>query len=146
MRSTQRNLIERAVELGASAVLGAAVAASVWIATASLAAVPAGVAAFAAGWSLLRRFAVEASAPGFAAAPFAFDAEETLLLDDVLVAPQPDSRVVRLFAGDRVAPGELARRIDRFLENGQAPAPAPPEEAAQALYEALAEIRRSLRR
>jgi hypothetical protein len=68
---------------------------------------------------------------------------EPLVLDDILKELGPDSRVVRLF--DRKAmptPGQLKSRIDDHLES------APPEiqsDAAQALSEALAELRRSLR-
>jgi hypothetical protein len=69
---------------------------------------------------------------------------DELLLDDVLARLGPDSRVVRLF--DRAAmptPGELRARIDRHLDGGRESAPAP--DASQALHEALAELRRSLR-
>ena len=68
-----------------------------------------------------------------------------LLLDDVLAELGPDSRVVRLF--DRTAmptPGELRARIDRHLDSGRSPA-APIGDASQALHEALAELRRSIR-
>jgi len=69
---------------------------------------------------------------------------DELLLDDVLAQVVPDSRVVRLF--DRAAmptPGELRARIDRHLDGSRGPAAAP--DASQALHEALAELRRSLR-
>lgn len=69
----------------------------------------------------------------------------TLELDDILAELGPDSRVVRLF--DRKAmptPGQLRTRIDDHLQNGT---PAPIQsDAAQALSDALAELRRSLRR
>ena len=61
----------------------------------------------------------------FAVSAFNPDPDE-LLLDDVLANAGPDSRVVRLF--DPVA----------------APRAAPPD-ASQALYDALAKLRRSLR-
>jgi hypothetical protein len=67
-----------------------------------------------------------------------------LLLDDVLAELGPDSRVVRLF--DRTAmptPGELRPRIDRHLDSGRSSAPI--GDASQALHEALAELRRSIR-
>jgi hypothetical protein len=71
-------------------------------------------------------------------------AEEPLLLDDILAELGPDSRVVRLF--DRAAmptPGELKARIDRHLEfDGGS---AQPANASEALHDALAELRRSLR-
>lgn len=71
-------------------------------------------------------------------------AEEPLVLDDILAEIGPDSRVVRLF--DRKAmptPGHLSSRIDDHLGQRQSPPPAP--DASQALFDALAELRRSLR-
>lgn len=69
--------------------------------------------------------------------------EEPLVLDDVLAAVGTDSRVVRLF--DRKAmptPGELSSSINRHLGR---PSTAAPPDASQALSEALAQLRRSLR-
>jgi hypothetical protein len=67
-----------------------------------------------------------------------------LLLDDVLAELASDSRVVRLFdAAAMPTPGELRARIDRHLDTGRVSA-APPD-ASQALHEALAELRRSIR-
>jgi hypothetical protein len=70
--------------------------------------------------------------------------EEPLDLHDILAELGSESRVVRLF--DRAAmptPGELKDRIDgRFDEMPDAVRSA---DAAQALHEALAELRRSLR-
>jgi hypothetical protein len=75
--------------------------------------------------------------------------EGELLLDDPLVA-DPDSRVVHLFASPPLpTPGELKQRIDRHLAESGKPgsgnvlALAP--DASDALYAALAELRRSLR-
>jgi len=71
--------------------------------------------------------------------------EEPLLLDDVLAEMGPDSRVVRLF--DRKAmptPGQLRSRIDRHLDDHRAPE-ADAQDASQALLDALAELRQSLR-
>jgi hypothetical protein len=68
-------------------------------------------------------------------------ADEMLILDDILAELGPDSRVVRLF--DRKAmptPGQLKSRIDHHI--GQGPAQS---DASQALSDALAELRRSLR-
>jgi len=68
---------------------------------------------------------------------------EPLELDDVLAELGPDARVVRLF--DRKAmptPGQLQSRIDDHLGHRNA---ATPQDASQALSEALAELRRSLR-
>ena len=71
-------------------------------------------------------------------------AEEPLVLDDVLAALEPDSRVVRLFDPAAMpTPGQLNQRIEHHSERG-AP-PAPPQDASQALHDALAELRRSLR-
>lgn len=69
--------------------------------------------------------------------------DEPLLLDDVLAEVAPDSRVVRLFDAARMpTPGELNARIERHLDgNG----PAAPSDASQALYDALSELRQSLR-
>jgi hypothetical protein len=69
---------------------------------------------------------------------------DELVLDDILAELGPDSRVVRLF--DPVAmptPGQLSARIEQHLR-GTAP-PAAPADASQALYEALSDLRRSLR-
>ena len=69
--------------------------------------------------------------------------EQPLLLDDILAEMGPDSRVVRLF--DRASmptPGQLRSRIDDHL--GQTGSPAA-SDASQALSDALAELRRSLR-
>lgn len=70
--------------------------------------------------------------------------EPPLMLDDILAELEPGSRVVRLF--DRKAmptPGQLKSRIDRHLgqETGMGKVP----DASEALSEALAELRRSLR-
>lgn len=70
-------------------------------------------------------------------------ASEALDLDDVLEAIGPDDRVVRLF--DRKAmptPGQLQSRIDDHL--GQRTSGSV-QDASQALSDALAELRRSLR-
>jgi hypothetical protein len=71
---------------------------------------------------------------------------EPLELDDILAELGPDSRVVRLF--DRKAmptPGQLKTRIDSHLDQARSVQP-PQSDAAQALSDALAELRRSLRR
>lgn len=68
-----------------------------------------------------------------------------LLLDDPLPAPAPDSRVVQLFADDRMpTAGQLQQRIDRHLSVGERPT-VKHHDASDALGEALAELRRSLR-
>jgi hypothetical protein len=71
-------------------------------------------------------------------------AGEPLVLDDILAELGPEARVVRLF--DRKAmptPGQLKSRIDSHL--GQVPPSAGASDASQALSDALAELRRSLR-
>lgn len=77
---------------------------------------------------------------------------DELLLDDPLEAPDPDSRVVRLFDRQDPTPGELVSRISDFLgDQGRAPAPIPhaaeqqPADASDALHAALANIRANLR-
>jgi len=70
------------------------------------------------------------------------DPGAALELDDVLSAIENDSRVVRLFDPAAMpTPSELKTRIDRHLDD----APAQSADASQALHEALAELRRSLR-
>jgi hypothetical protein len=70
--------------------------------------------------------------------------DEPLVLDDILAEIGPDARVVRLF--DRRAmptPGQLRSRIDSHL--GQGSSDATKSDASQALSDALAELKRSLR-
>jgi hypothetical protein len=69
---------------------------------------------------------------------------DPLVLDDILAELGPDARVVRLF--DRKAmptPGQLKSQIDTHLS--QASPSAGASDASQALSDALAELRRSLR-
>ena len=69
--------------------------------------------------------------------------EGELLLDDALAHFGPGSRVVRLFEPSAMpTAGELKVRIDRHLTEFTQPAP---PDASQELYDALAELRRSLR-
>lgn len=69
---------------------------------------------------------------------------DALLLDDVLGELTPDSRVVRLFdAAAMPTPGQLNERIRQHLETGCPPGA--PHDASEALHEALAELRRTLR-
>jgi hypothetical protein len=71
------------------------------------------------------------------------ESDEPLVLDDILAQIDPDSRVVRLFDPSAVpTPGQLQARIDRHLDNGASPTA--PADASQALFEALAQLRRSL--
>jgi hypothetical protein len=67
-----------------------------------------------------------------------------LVLDDILAQLGPKARVVRLF--DPLAmptPGQLNARIEQHLHRESSP-PAPGD-ASDALYQALTELRRSLR-
>jgi hypothetical protein len=65
-----------------------------------------------------------------------------LLLEDALPAPEPDSRVVRLFDPARMpTAGELQARIERHLRSPARPLP----DATQELHDALAALRQSLR-
>jgi hypothetical protein len=71
-------------------------------------------------------------------------AAEPLILDDVLADVSSDSRVVRLFDPAAMpTPGQLKARIDRHLDGGTSHSP--PPDASEALLEALADLRRSLR-
>jgi len=66
--------------------------------------------------------------------------EDELVLDDILAALNPDSRVVRLFEpGAEPTPGQLQTRIDSHLDHR-----ARSGDASRALHQALAELRRSL--
>jgi len=67
-----------------------------------------------------------------------------LELDDVLVGIAPDSRVVQLFDPSAMpTPGQLKARIDRHLDG--VTSHSPPPDASEALFAALADLRRSLR-
>lgn len=69
--------------------------------------------------------------------------QQALVLDDILAELGPESRVVRLFdAAAMPTPGQLKSRIDRHLDGEAARDPSP--DASEALFEALAELRRSL--
>jgi hypothetical protein len=69
---------------------------------------------------------------------------EPLELNDILVEIAPDSRVVQLFDPTAMpTAGQLKSRIDRHLDGGTPRSP--PPDASEALFEALADLRRSLR-
>jgi hypothetical protein len=71
------------------------------------------------------------------------EAPDELMLEDILAELGPESRVVRLFDPAAMpTPAQLNARIERHLAEESAPT-APPD-ASQALYDALAELRRSL--
>ena len=70
---------------------------------------------------------------------------DELMLDDILTELQSDARVVRLFdPGAIPTPAELNVRIERHVR-GEAAPDAAPADASDALYQALNELRRSLR-
>ena len=82
--------------------------------------------------------------------PYEEPADAALLLVDALPDPDPASRVIQLFAAQPMpTPGQLKERIDRHLATGtmhvvrefEGPAP----DAADALFAALNELKRSLR-
>ncbi len=71
-------------------------------------------------------------------------AEDELILDDILAKLGSDSRVVRLFEPSAMpTPGQLNARIESHLR--QASTPAAVVDASEALFEALTQLRRSLR-
>lgn len=121
---------------------------------------------FAACWAVLKRVPAEHRLPLAAFEAIQFDCsdeleelilsadqiiapahgvvtEDELILDDVLSALGPDSRVVRLFTPQLPTPGELKSTIDRHLQDRSSPPPIP--DASRALSDALAELRQSLR-
>lgn len=162
--------MDRAAELCGSLALALGGAVSAWIATPMLVEarqpVAMGVAMVggALGWLFVRgagggtarmalpEFMIVAVEPETVepAVPKAID-DEVLILDqrvDVEAAPR---RVVSLFGGNEVpTPGELQRRIAVHLSAHSAPpvpgtAPHAVPDASDALFEALADLRRSLR-
>jgi hypothetical protein len=173
MQAGTATRLEANVDRGASALFAAACAyaAYLWLATlvvpGALVAETAGAAAFAYVLSICMLGAVQPQARRLPVSVFDVrdidmdepselsltkpseawmegSLSEPLLLDDVLSELAPDSRVVRLFDPAAMpTAGELKSRIDRHLD-GQA-YDRPSEEAVQALHDALAELRRSLR-
>jgi hypothetical protein len=152
-RSVER--IESAVDAGAALLLAAAVSYALWtIVAAQSVAAAGGVGAFAACLAGLRRIPSAATCDEDAprcVTPVAdllaeadrslAHAEDELVLEDILAALGPDSRVVRLFEpGNMPTPAQMKARIDRHLEGDGTAAP----DASQALHDALADLRRSL--
>lgn len=147
--------IELAVDAGAAVMFAAAAAYAchaLWAGPAVGAALG-GSAAFALCFAALRkveRFKFRLEGPTEAATPVtdllaeadrSLSERETagtpdaLILDDILAGPAPDSRVVRLF--DVTA-------MPTSGEPEAGPPPGAPADASQALYDALADLRRSL--
>ncbi len=163
----KQHILEAAVEWGAPILLAVAFGWAGFRLGAPLAGViAAAIVAFAGGLGVMRR----ADRNGYAAiAPFEAPEiepvepeceellleakDEVLILDDPLVEPPPESRVIRLFEREEPTPGELVDRITDFLGGGRQPAPVPQRsvednhnvDASSALHAALANIRASLR-
>jgi hypothetical protein len=128
------NPVEKAADIAAAALFAAAVGFAAG--AAGLGAVPTIIAAVAASYGAfmgLRNVSPgnpTFDLPAFELVPFEFgQTEDELVLDDVLESAPPDARVVRLFG-----PGHQPVSSN----------PSQPD-AAQALNEALAQLRRSLR-
>ncbi len=156
---------EAIIDFGAAAALGAAVAwLGVQLAFEPLAAAAAGLVGLAGAVAALRYVCPEAISfrlAGFdlcdlepaelhltsadRAEAVAIDCRpesHELVLDDALAPAKPESRVVRLFDVSAMpTPDELKARFDRHLSG---PQPASPD-ATRALFDALAELRSSLR-
>ena len=71
-------------------------------------------------------------------------ADDELVLDDILTKLGENSRVVRLFdPAATPTPGQLNSQIEHHLRQGNPPAA--PQDASQALFDALTQLRASLR-
>lgn len=135
--ASEDNAVEKTADIAASALFAAAVGFAAG--TVGLGALPtifAAVVASCVAFSVLRKVPVgnrDYELPALEPVPLEFPkAVDELVLDDVLESAAPDARVIRLF--DPARESELAARA-----NGPQP------DASQALTEALAELRRSLR-
>jgi hypothetical protein len=135
--ASEDNPVEKAADIAAAAVFAAAVGFAAG--TIGLGAVPticAAVAASCAAFTVLRNVSPgnrDYDLPEFEPMPLEIPkAADELVLDDVLESAGPDARVIRLFD-----PGLESERAAR--------ANSPQSDASQALTEALAELRRSLR-
>jgi hypothetical protein len=136
--ASEDHWVEKAADIAASAVFAAAVGFAAGVT--GFGAVPticASVAASCAAFTVLRNVSAgnrDYDLPAFEPVPLEIghDVPDELVLDDVLESAGPDARVIRLFD-----PGLESERALR--PNSQQP------DASQALTEALAELRRSLR-
>lgn len=162
-RETVGHWADRAAELGGASALGVGCGVSAWLLR-SFVAVPGYALAAAAvlvggllGWLFVRNAGLAhpaSSLPRFELEPVPLglaDDDDELLLDDPVATPAAPSRVVSLFGGGESLPtaGELQSRIDRHLGSNAARDPSGPifvPDASDALFEALADLRRSLRR
>ena len=163
----KQHVLETAAELGAPLLLASALGWAGFRLGAPLAGVVAAIiVAFAGGFGIMRKVgsnaaAASASFEAPAIEPVELDVDELILeekdelliLDDPLVEPTSDSRVVRLFEREEPTPGELVDRISEFLGGVRQPAPVPQRpvedrhnvDASAALHAALANIKASLR-
>ena len=148
--------IEAAVDAGAALLFAAAVAYALWRVMTAQVAAAGSMGAFALCLTVLRRVPatsvplIETSCGPTPVADLLAEAdrslahaEDELVLDDILAALDSGSRVVRLFEPAAMpTPGQLKDRIDRHLGGGDV---SPASDASQALHDALADLRRSLR-
>ena len=131
--------------------------AAAWSATLAglplLAKMGSGLIGLTAGFVAMRMagIAPRARGTGFEAVELEFSrGDDVLLLEDRLIEPAADSRVVRLFAQAEPTPGELVLRISDYLcEQGRPAAELSAVDqqvdASAALHAALANIRANLR-
>ena len=162
--AAKQHPVEAIVEWFAPIPLAFAVAWAGWrIGLSTVEGAAAGVAALTAGFATMRFIGRREEGTPFQFEPAAIEPadeldellleakDEMLELNDPLVEPAPDSRVVRLFAKPEPTPGELVERIADFLGEGRRPATiaimeaTKPADASEALQAALANIRASLR-
>jgi hypothetical protein len=146
--------IERAVDAGASALLGAAAAYAIHgiLAETAVGMALGGGTTFAACFTALRRVEPSpvrdedaASSPtpvsdllAEADRSLSARAQDELVLEDILASLGPNSRVVRLFdAAAMPPPGQVQPRIGSHI--------GAPADASQALHDALFDLRRSLK-
>ena len=156
MNAGRAERIEATADAGAALLLAAAVAYAFWTLTVAPAAVAGAGVAFGLSFVGLRRIQ-PVGAARLTDRPVATPvndllaeadrslahAEDELVLDDILAALDSGSRVVRLFEPAAMpTPGQLKDRIDRHLGAGGV---TPASDASQALHDALADLRRSLR-
>jgi hypothetical protein len=145
MDSNAANPLERMIDAAAAAIFaGATGFACVRLSLGFHPAIASG-AAFIAAFAALRcvpRGERRRPLPRFEIEPMALIEPDELLLDDILAELSPDARVVRLFDAAQVpTAGELHANIDRHL---RANSRDEPPDAAQALSDALRDLRRSL--
>ena len=135
--ASEDNPVEKAADIAAAALFAAAVGfAAGTLGRGAFPTICAAVAASCAAFTFLRNVSAgnrDYDLPGFEPVPLAIaKGADELVLDDVLESAAPDARVIRLFD-----PGLESERALRA--NSSQP------DASQALTEALAELRRSLR-